>query len=118
MRLATFIAGGNECTITSFPGDVGGLRANVDRWLGPGQLDADLSGEAVADFIAGADALTTKGGLHGVFLDFTSLAGEGNSMLAAVLKKDDATVFVKFMGPREVLEKEREMFLALAESLE
>jgi len=118
MRLATFLAGGSECTISSFPGDVGGLRANVDRWLGPGQLGANTTGEDVSNFIVAADRFSTKGGLSGVFLDFTGLTGDGKSMLAAVLKKDDASVFVKLMGPREVLEQERDKFLALAKSLE
>jgi hypothetical protein len=118
MRLVTFIAGGIECTISSFPGDVGGLRANVDRWLGPGQLDANKTVEEISAFISAADSLSTRGGLSGVFLDFTRLTGDGKSMLAAVLKKGDASVFVKLMGPGEVLDRERGKFLELAESLE
>ena len=118
MRLATFVVEGGECTITSFPGDVGGLQANVERWLGPGQLEIEATAEEAARFIEEAETLSTRGGLTGVFLDFTRFTGVGKGMLTAVLRNEGASVFVKFMGPGDVLEKNREKFLQLARSLE
>jgi hypothetical protein len=121
VRLVTFLADGHECTITAFPGDVGGTAANLRRWLG--QLQAPAPDEAaLGAFTANAPAFTSRGGLPGRIYDLGDLLPdpqpETASMLAAILTKQDASVFVKFTAPRSVLDAHRERFEALCASLE
>ncbi len=117
MRRVGFGVGESECTITSFPGDVGGMKANLRRWLG--QLDVPDPAEADMDrLIAEASAFTAQGGMSGQLLDFGSLAPGEQSMLAAVFEKDGWSVFVKLMGSRTLLAEERARFVQLCESLQ
>lgn len=123
VRLATFFAGPEsapaECSITAFPGDVGGTEANLRRWLG--QLNAEPPApEAFASFVKHAQSITTQGGLSGHLYDFADLLpdlpAEATSTLAAVLQVEGATVFVKMMGPKALLGQERERFTELCRS--
>lgn len=120
MRLATFTVEGNECSLSALPGDVGGHRANVERWLG--QLDVEpVPEDLMTGFLAEAERVDTEGALHGVVYDFRRFTADGDadatSMLAAALEKDGFTVFVKLMGPRNLLEREAAHFRDLVLSL-
>jgi hypothetical protein len=101
MRMATFLVGPDrrECTIVSFPGDVGGIEANLRRWIG--QLEATVADEALAKFARAPETFQSEGGLGCLVYDFSSLlpAGSAQSMLAAIVPMDGQTVFVKLMGP-------------------
>lgn len=119
-RLATFLVGVEqaECTITSFPGDVGGIEANIQRWLG--QLHVDLSGRERASFLQTARPLETVGGLSGLFFDFGPLVlehGGETSMLATLLRRADTTVFIKLTGSPNRLAAEQDHFLQLSSSI-
>lgn len=116
-RLATFGVDGMECTITSFPGTTGGLEANIRRWLG--QLNAQRTEEEISKFAQEAESFETAGGLRVTLLDFAALlpADSPTSMLAGVTELNDATVFVKLMGPPEKLAAEKNRFRALCASL-
>ncbi len=124
VRLATFYAGPDdklaECTITAFPGDVGGTEANLRRWVG--QLNRSVPAPAVFQaFLDGATPLRTEGGLQGALYDFADLlpdlAAGDMSMLAGVLRHGNSTVFIKMMGARSTLEQERARFEALCRSI-
>jgi len=122
MRLVTFRVGPNadpsECTITAFPGDVGGVRANLRRWAG--QLGLSPSPAELEAFESDFTPFETAGGMAGKFFDFSSLVpgdDASQSMLAGMVPRGGMTVFVKLMGPRRLLAAEREAFLALCRSL-
>ncbi len=119
MRMATFLVGPDrkECTIVSFPGDVGGIEANLRRWIG--QLQATVADDALAKFARAPETFQSEGGLGCLVYDFSGLlpAGSAQSMLAAIVPMDGQTVFVKLMGPRDLLAAERERFLSLCRSL-
>lgn len=119
MRLATFLVGPEraECTIVGFPGDVGGLEANLRRWLG--QLQAEASDEALARFARNPDSFASEGGLTCLLYDFAAIlpAEAATSMLATVVPMEGQTFFVKLTGPRALLQQERERFAALCRSL-
>lgn len=124
VRLATFFAGPEnalaECTITAFPGDVGGTEANLRRWVG--QLNRAVPAPAVFQaFVENALSFQTAGGLQAALYDFTDLlpdlAAGDMSMLAGVLRHGDSTVFIKMMGARSILDAERGRFEALCRSI-
>jgi hypothetical protein len=118
MRIATFVTpGGHTCTLSAFPGDVGGLEANVRRWLG--QLGVASPAEAtLASFLGEVESLATEAGAAGSFLDFRAWEGlEAEAMLAALLEKEGFTVFLKLTAPPADLTAEEERFRALFRSL-
>jgi hypothetical protein len=120
MRLVTFLVGPeatpSECTIVTFPGDVGGEAAKLRRWAG--QLNIDLPGDRLATLLAGKESFTTAGGFAAGLHDFTGLTGDQEtSMLASIVELDGAQAFVKLTGPAPLLRQERARFLALSKSL-
>ena len=96
MRLATLMIGdGNEAVevaITSFPGDVGGDLANVNRWRGQLGLSAVDPSE-----LEGLLERFTQGVYTGYLV---RIDNEGNSMLAAAIVSPSAerSWFVRVLG--------------------
>jgi hypothetical protein len=122
MRAASFLVanGEGDCSIVVLGGDAGGLGPNVKRWLGQLQVDVPPPEEFGA-FLERQERFTTAGGDDGVLVDLTALVpggdGEAEAMLAAVISREGATVFVKLTGARALLQKERENFRRLCASL-
>lgn len=119
MRLATFVTGssGRECVITVFPGDVGGLEANLQRWLG--QLQVTVAPDALSKFARAPETFQSDGGLPCLIYDFASVvpADAAESLLAAVVPLEGRTAFVKLGGTRAQIAAEKVNFLALCRSL-
>ncbi len=119
MRLVTFKVGpdGAECTITMFPGEVGGLEANLRRWLG--QLKVEVADTDLASFARNPEAVQSEGSLACQVFDFAGLVPteRTDSLLAAVVPLKGSTAFVKFTGSKRLLASEKENFLALCRSL-
>lgn len=119
VRIATFHVDGHECSLTAFPGDVGGEAANLRRWLG--QIGVPDPDPATLDKAATeAAAITSRGGLPGRIFVLTGTGDDpgADAMLAAILRKEDASVFVKLVAPQSALDSLRPGFTALCESLE
>jgi hypothetical protein len=117
IRIATFRVEGQECTILSFPGEVGSDAANIGRWLGQAGGAADDA--ALAAFTSSPETLTTAGGFTARFYDLAPLLPEGAAVnvLAAILPVGDQSVFVKLMGDAGVLQRQKGAFLDLCRSL-
>ena len=123
MRRATFTvdAGGQtyECALTSLAGEAGGVSANVMRWAG--QLGIAVPPERLRAFVDALPEQKTAAGAPMWVVDFASLTaglpGEVPSMLAAIVRRPQDTLFLKFMAPRAVVEAHRTEFEALAGSL-
>ncbi len=117
MRLATFRIGAGECTVTAFPGDVGGLEANLKRWLG--QLNVAAEDATVSAFARAPLTFHSEGGLPCLVFDFAALLPPDPplSLLACVVPMEGQTAFLKFTGPPALLDAEREHFHALCRSL-
>ncbi len=112
MRAATFYAGPGEtleCYIAVFPGDTGGLLANVNRWRG--QLD--LPPLADAD-VAKLESIPMLGG-KAVLVEGE---GKGAQLVGAACPGTDRSVFVKMSGSPELVKAQRAAFLAFCGSLE
>jgi hypothetical protein len=119
MLIAKFIAADAdakaEITVSSFPGDVGGLLANVNRWrrqLGlPGIEEADLSktvseieaqgGKATLVELDGADART----------------GQKTKLVGVILPQVSQTWFYKMMGDEKVVAREKNALIQFVQSV-
>jgi hypothetical protein len=97
-----------DLAITAFPGDVGGVAANVNRWrgqLGLGTLDDTDIGTVTESL--------NSNGLHFILVDFSAPAGaDGQRILAALASWRGATWFFKLTGPSELVEGERPEFVS------
>lgn len=96
-----------DVSITAFPGDTGGLLANLNRWRGqvslpplaPDQLDANREHIEI-------------GALHVDVVDFAGSAnGTPTRLIGAVVPNGAETWFFKLMGPDALVAKEKPAFM-------
>lgn len=93
-----------ELAVTTFPGDVGGDLANVNRWRQ--QIGADPVGEAeLAN-------LVTKVQAGDLSLSMIDVTGPQNRLLAGWVRHGAGTWFFKLAGPEALLGVEKEKFVA------
>ena len=118
MVLASFLASGKtgkaEVSVSMFPGDVGGVLANVNRWRG--QLG--LSPISESD-LPQATSQVDLGSSKGVLVDMTGQnvrTGSAARMLAAIVPRDGNTWFYKMMGDAAVITEQKQAFLEFAAS--
>jgi hypothetical protein len=116
MRKATWIVTGPngstaEIAVTVFPGSVGGLAANVNRWRGQVGLPPSSPDEIAASAKAGK-----VGGIESQRFVMTSTDGK-TSLDAFMTPKDGATWFFKMKGDAAAVETNAAAFAAfLSES--
>jgi hypothetical protein len=112
MRKATFAvkdaAGATaDLSITAFPGDTGGLLANLNRWRG--QIALPPLNEP--QLPASVEHLEANG-LHLDVVDFVGTAnGAPTRIVGAVVPKDGETWFFKLMGPDALVAAQKPAFL-------
>ena len=114
MRLASHKVSdedGNEIdfSITSFPGDVGGLLANVNRWLGQIGLPP-TDQENLPKFVRPVE-------VAGLPAQLVEASSQDQALFAAILIKDDRSWFFKMTGSASLAAKEKEGFLSLLDSV-
>jgi len=111
--------GRGECYVTRLPGKGGGLVANVNRWRR--QMGAEpLTEQQVSD-------LPTKPlfGQPATFVsidgDFSGMGSQGTKsdyrLLGLILASDAGAVFVKMVGPRQLVKANEEAFDTFTNSL-
>jgi hypothetical protein len=113
MRRASFAADGPggpvDIAVTSFPGDVGGLAANLNRWrrqiglppLAPGEVESAVTRHAVAD----KEAVLCR------------MEGETQATMAAIFQHDGNSWFLKMTGPRSSVAANAESFNQFVETV-
>ncbi len=122
MRLATLGPRGVtevELVLSSFPGNVGGLVANVNRWRG--QMGLDPVDEAAVDALPRRRLL----GGEGVLVELVGHLSDGMSgravndakFVGLVFERADDTLFVKMTGPGAAVDAARAGFDAFVASL-
>jgi hypothetical protein len=111
MRYATLLAGELEVALSRFPGDVGGVEANVNRWRQQLGLEP-LTREGLAATFEPVQV----DGADGVFVDLRSSTGDVR-MIVALLPRADETWFVKVSGPVALVEREEARLRELVSSL-
>jgi hypothetical protein len=131
MRYATFLAGPDdaaiEVAVSVFPGDAGGVIANINRWreqIGLGKVTdiKQLPGAAPINNL-GAPGVPP---VTGVLLDMTGKSADGSPQrtIAALLRTElgaggtgsDQTWFVKTSGKPEAIESIKDDVIAFAKS--
>lgn len=108
-------AGGEaDLSITAFPGDTGGLLANLNRWRGQIGL-APLTAAELDANLAHLDA----NGLHFEVVDFAGAAnGAPTRILGAVLARPGETWFFKLMGPDALVAGEKPAFTGFLQTVQ
>lgn len=114
MRIAEFVPGhGHDnalVTLIALSGAAGSMEANVGRWRE--QVGLTRDGQS--------DLQRIEGRLPFDFLTLVAeskAAGRPQSIIAAIYPQADRTLFLKFMGPTEVVADHKIDFLQLAGSL-
>ena len=121
MRIANFRigeGGAAECYMSILRGGAGGVMANINRWRE--QMGAAPFSESE---IADLPNLPALGG-SAVFVDiegaYTGMDGGTKSayrLLGLVLERENDTLFVKMVGPADIVAAEREHFEQFCKSL-
>jgi hypothetical protein len=120
MRLGSFAVssdtGDADISIIAFPGEAGGLLANINRWRGQLGLaplaEGDLGGAESGRVGGATTALDGAGGLHFTVVDLSGQAGGTPArMLGAILSFGGQTYFFKLTGPDALVAREKPAFL-------
>jgi hypothetical protein len=118
MLLAKFTATENgqaaEVTVSSFPGDVGGLLANINRW----RRQVALAPLADADLAQAVTPLTTAAGQASV-VDITGTDAKTSQparLVGVILPLNGQSWFYKFMGDATVIDHQKADFLNFVQS--
>jgi hypothetical protein len=102
-----------DLSIIAFPGDVGGMTANVNRWRGQVALPP-LSAEEIQAALQHIDT-------PHFHMDLVSLTGEANGQATridgAIFSHGAETWFIKFMGPAALIETEAPHFRQFVETV-
>jgi hypothetical protein len=103
-----------DLSITAFPGDVGGMAANVNRWRGQVGLPP-VDDSAVGALTETFDA----NGLHFTLVDFAGPTSPGRQRLVVgVVSWQGASWFFKLTGPDGLVENEKPAFVAFLKSVQ
>ncbi|MBL9128323.1 MAG: hypothetical protein JNL97_11775 [Verrucomicrobiales bacterium] len=103
-----------DVTVSVFPGETGGLTANLNRW----RSQVGLPPAPEAELTAMKDNLDVLGG-KGTLVDFTGSSPEsGNEtrIVAAVVRRDGFSWFYKLLGAPAAVGAHREAFVQLVQS--
>jgi hypothetical protein len=122
MRLVSFKLGGAgeaECYISILGGGAGGVEANVNRWRQQVGLSA-LTPKEVGE-LPQLDVLGGQATLFEASGRFTGMGGqaseEDQTILGIIRALASDVLFVKMVGPTEIVNSERENFVAFCTSL-
>ncbi len=108
--------GGALITVTAFPGETGGLLANVNRWRNEIKLAAVDQG-GLSPFVSSLELKTGKATL----VDMTSEPAEGarrDRLMVAIVPHAGDSWFFKIKGPEQVVSREKESFLKFVQSVQ
>jgi len=98
-----------DISVTTFPGDVGGLLANVNRWIG----QIDLSPVKQSSLEKYCTPFTIAGN-SGHFIE---AYGEKEAVLAGALFLEKESWFFKLLGNKSLAEKEKDNFIMFLHSI-
>jgi hypothetical protein len=105
-----------DISVTSFPGESGGLLANINRWRGQLGLDA-----VDAEQLESTIERRNLGGREFVIVDFVnegSPADKKQRIIGAIVPGSDETWFFKMTGGDALTATQKPAFLEVLESVE
>ena len=95
--------GAGDLSITAFPGDTGGLHANINRWRGQVGLQP-VGNSEVESSVEHID-------MNGLHADYVEMVGpQGVRLLGAIVPLERETWFFKLTGPDALIARERQAF--------
>ncbi|HVU08294.1 MAG TPA: hypothetical protein VHG89_07105 [Verrucomicrobiae bacterium] len=100
-----------EVNAAEFPGDAGGLAANVNRWRG--QLGLQPIAEILTSPLSSTDASGAR------VVDFTgtdSKTGKPARLVGAIVPQNSQTWFYKLMGNPQIVAQQKDAFLKFIQS--
>ncbi len=114
VRLASFSVSGDvgeslDISVTSFPGDVGGLLANVNRWLGQIEL-SPVDQDNLKKYCSPLSFAEHPGHLVEAY-------GKDQGLFAGVLFLEKKSWFFKLQGDRKLAEREKVNFSRFLQSI-
>jgi hypothetical protein len=122
MRRATFVVKGSdgqgaEVVVSSFPGDVGGLVANINRWRGQIGL-----GPVAPDEVSGMTSDLVVNGVKATVVDFKADSAPADKapparMIVVTIPHAGNSWFFKITGPAPLVEAQKAAFLQFVESV-
>ena len=101
--------GSTEITALTFPGDVGGLLANINRWAG--QIGLQPITEAQLQQVTAQTTISGHGGLY------VTLLGPERSILGGILPFHGDTWFFKMSGPAASIAEQEAAFKVFLNSV-
>ena len=106
-----------EMTVIELAGSVGGVEANLTRWLG--QIGVD-NADALKRLTDQAQTINLANGKSANVYDFTMFQSDSleSSMLAAIIPFGGSNLFIKSMGQQSDMIEIREDFVGFVESIE
>ena len=122
MRHANFRVAGREdveCYLSVLPGRAGGVGANVNRWRG--QMGLEALDQAALENLPHGELLGQSAVLVEMAGDYRGMGSEAQPdfrLTGLILEAGTSTVFLKMVGPAQVVDEEQGRFQQLAASLE
>jgi hypothetical protein len=119
MLFKSFSVAGNDgasaaVTVSFFPGSVGGVLANVNRWRG--QLGLSPVAE---DQLGGVTRTVETAAGPGTLVDAEGDGGKaGQRLVAVILAHGDSTWFYKLLGDKAVVAKEKDSFVNFVKTVQ
>jgi len=103
-----------EITVSSFPGNVGGILANVNRWRGQAGL-APIDNDQLQQSLT----RLTVDGHQGSLVDILPETEKANAtrILAAIFTHGEESWFFKMSGPQSIVNGERDRFVEMINGL-
>jgi hypothetical protein len=119
MLLAKFLLQGQgtdkaEVTVSVFPGNVGGVLANVNRWRG--QIGLPPASESELENMT--SSLDVSGG-KAILVDMSGTdakTGQKARLIGAILPQNDRTWFYKLMGDEQIAAREKQAFVKFVQT--
>jgi hypothetical protein len=114
IRRGSFLVSGADnqsadISVTAFPGDVGGMVANINRWRG--QIGLDPVSEDEAKKLA---TTVDCNGISATVVDFT---GTTQRMVVATISQGGNSWFIKMTGDPAVVAGQKDAFLKFVQSV-
>lgn len=105
-----------DITVTVFPGEAGGLAANLNRWRGQVGLqpasEAELNSQVKEIDVLGGTAQVAE------FAGTSPESGDPAVLMAAIVRRDGFSWFYKILGSPEAVEAQRDVFLRFVQSVQ
>ena len=101
-----------DCSITAFPGAVGGELANINRWRGQVSLDPIAESD-----LAGASTRVVAGDLTFTVVDLVGAGDKPQRILGAMTPFEGAMWFFKLSGPDAFVTSQKAGFLAFLKTV-